>query len=273
MQLWSDLWNTLKVFAEYLITFAAAGGLVIWALRTFFSSWLDSKFKERLQSLKAEQDRETEKLKGAINQEIEQVKGRINAQVDRKLRLHQYEFETLPRLWELIDSAFTAVAQDVMKYNFHSDLNGESDEALTDFANSRNYNQADLKHLLSSLDKNKAAQQVQNAQLSNASRNTIWELRRYNFQNKIFWPAELSEDVGNLLNEMTEASTLANHPFADNDVELLRRRTKVGTIFMANDRPRLRSIERTIKDRLNLDVAASAGVAQGRAAAEVIIAE
>ena len=251
------LWGALVTFGENLLYFIAATGLVATVGRKFFDTWLESKFKERLQKLTFEQNKETERLKGAIGQEIEQLKGRINAQVDRKLRLHQFEFETSPRLWELIDGAYTAVAQDIMRFDNHADLRAASDEALIEFANRRKYDQIELNHLLKSTDKNKAVSDIKDTRLANAAQEAIWELRRYNFRNKIFWPPPLSADVEKLLNEMTEVITLNDHIGFRGDQVLIDRHAKLGSIFTNNDRPRLRSIESTIKDRLNLDLIAS----------------
>jgi hypothetical protein len=75
---------------EFLGTLLASGivsaGALFALFKIFGEKWLDAKFEQRLAKYKHEHD-----------QEIERLRGRINALMDRTIKLHQHEFETLPQ--------------------------------------------------------------------------------------------------------------------------------------------------------------------------------
>jgi hypothetical protein len=68
--------------------------VAIAAVKWFGERWVTSKFNERLEAFKHAQQRE-----------IEQLKLQINASMDRAVKLHQREFETLPEAWATLVTA------------------------------------------------------------------------------------------------------------------------------------------------------------------------
>ena len=84
--IWDFLFFTLKWMLGLGITATA----MVAAAYAFFQflgrRWLEARFAERLEKFKHDQ-----------NQEIERLRYRINALMDRTTKLHQHEFEVLPK--------------------------------------------------------------------------------------------------------------------------------------------------------------------------------
>ena len=86
----SDPVRDVFAFLAYGGILSAAAATIAWfVFRTFSDKWLASRFNERLERLKHDQQ-----------QEIEQLRGRINALLDRTTKLNQREYEVVPEAWE-----------------------------------------------------------------------------------------------------------------------------------------------------------------------------
>jgi hypothetical protein len=111
--------NTIfAVISQYLVAVITAGGglaAVAYALFRFFgSSWLESKFAERLQNLKSEQD-----------QAIRYVQSTIDREIHRAKKLYDSEFTALSECWKLLREAYDQSAGTIASFT-------ERIERLTD---------------------------------------------------------------------------------------------------------------------------------------------
>ena len=92
----------------------AGGGLsllVYQIFKKFSVKWLDSKFDQRLQELKHEQQKD-----------LEQMKYKISALLDRSVKLHQREFDVLPEAWSKINDAYWYVRSFVSALQSYPDV-------------------------------------------------------------------------------------------------------------------------------------------------------
>lgn len=92
------------------------------ALKWFGERWVTAKFGERLEAFKHAQQRE-----------IEQLKFQINASMDRAVKLHQREFETLPQAWSTLVSAYNAVNGFTSPLQSYAAVGRMSDAELDEF--------------------------------------------------------------------------------------------------------------------------------------------
>ena len=113
---------------EFLGTLLASGivsaGALFALFKIFGEKWLDAKLEQRLAKYKHEHD-----------QEIERLRGRINALMDRTIKLHQHEFETLPQVWSRLNDAFGLTQSLVASFQSYPDLSGISADHLDEFLN------------------------------------------------------------------------------------------------------------------------------------------
>lgn len=119
----TDILNNLAaVFGYAVLALSGVSGIVWWIFRTFSERWLNAKFNERLETLKHEQQKELAELKFAID-----------AQMDRATKLHQLEFESLPKAWRLLMNTFGIVRDLTSRGQSTPDLNAMSNDQREDF--------------------------------------------------------------------------------------------------------------------------------------------
>jgi hypothetical protein len=113
---------TLGLVGAVVLT---GGGITLLAYKIFEwlgQKWLESKFAERLESLKHVQQLEIEKLR------LE-----INTLLDRTVKLHQREFDVLPEAWGLLTDAFAEVHNVGLGIVQYDDVNRMNEEHLEEF--------------------------------------------------------------------------------------------------------------------------------------------
>jgi hypothetical protein len=102
--------NLLAIFGLSAIGFGGIAAVSYWLFKLFSEKWLNTKFQERLESYKHEQQKE-----------LEQLRFKINALMDRTTKLHQREFDVLPEAWSRLvdahDHVFSVQYPDVDKMN------------------------------------------------------------------------------------------------------------------------------------------------------------
>lgn len=119
--------DTNAVFAsisQYIVSIIVAGGglgVTAYALFRFLGSkWLESKFAERLQNLKSEQD-----------QAIRYVQSTIDREIHRAKKLYDSEFTALSECWRMLRAAYDQSASTIA--SFTANVERSTDEELDRF--------------------------------------------------------------------------------------------------------------------------------------------
>jgi hypothetical protein len=89
------VYEILKLIGGVAAIGAVSSASAYALFRIFATKWIETRFSERLEAFKHQQ-----------NQEIEHLRFRINTMMDWKVKLHQREFEVLPETWSLLTDAF-----------------------------------------------------------------------------------------------------------------------------------------------------------------------
>ena len=116
---------TNEVF-EYLGKALVVGGsasfVAYQAFKYLAGKWLDARFEKNLQQLVHDQ-----------NKEIERLRSDLTKSFDRATKLHQREFEVLPKLWDEVSEAYWATASLVSPLQMIQDLNRMQEKQLVSF--------------------------------------------------------------------------------------------------------------------------------------------
>lgn len=107
--------NVLHLLLRWMLDLGVTATVAVTAAYGVFkllgTKWIDTRFAQRLETFKHEQ-----------NQEIERLRFRINALMDRTTKLHQHEFEVLPEVWNKLDIAFAQVRSFTSRLTSYPDL-------------------------------------------------------------------------------------------------------------------------------------------------------
>lgn len=157
---------------------AIAYGIFAWLGKR----WLEAKFSERLEAYKRAQA-----------QELESYRYQVNALFNRVTKIHEKEFEILPKAWEKLQEALGYVAQLVSPLQTYPDLDHMSNDEFQEFLKTTRLRDHEKRELEKALDKNKYYMQAIFWHDLNETRNRIAEFHNYIVYNKIFLSADLYE--------------------------------------------------------------------------------
>ena len=101
---------------------AAFSGIALWLFKLFGEKWLGAKFAERLEAFKHDQQKE-----------IEHLRFEINKLLDRTTKLHQREFEVLPRAWSLLARSYHSVKSITSALQAYPDIERMTTAHLDEF--------------------------------------------------------------------------------------------------------------------------------------------
>lgn len=112
-----DYEPVLALIGKIVLAGGGLGAIAYGILRLFGSKWLDAKFAERLQNLKAQQD-----------ETIRYVQSTIDREVHRAKKLYDSEFTALSECWRLLREGFDQSVGTIA--SFTSQVERSTDEEL-----------------------------------------------------------------------------------------------------------------------------------------------
>lgn len=249
----SALFHTIGTVVGAL-TIAGGGAAAIGygVFKWLGEKWLDNKFRKELQAYRHEQVKE-----------LEQLRFRINALMDRTVKLHQREFDTIPEAWAMLVGAFRSTRGLLSPYQEYPDLDRMSEAQLEQFlANSplQSWQHDELKQAARKLDY--YAKAIMWYRYSNVA--GAWsDLNDYLTKNGIFMPREIKSKFKQVDDLIWEAL----NEFKMNEQAAVRPRDRVAAEALGNvGEPLLRSLEDDVANRLwSLNQLAPADALSGRA--------
>jgi len=125
MTLAQALQTALAWFGAIVALGGGSAAIAYGLFRWLGKSWLDQHFKKQLERLKHDQQKE-----------IEQFRHQINSLFSRVSKIHEKEFEVLPRAWTLLHEAHGAVFRVVSALKEYPDFEAMSEPQFEAFVSS-----------------------------------------------------------------------------------------------------------------------------------------
>ena len=178
---------TLSDIAAYLVGTGFIGATTAYAVvRWLGTRWLDTKFAERLETHKGALQRELEGIKATQQVELEKIKFEINARMDRAAKLHQREFDVLPKAWSLLTEAFGIAMALVSRMQTITELDRMSPDRFEDFLEHCELADFERKEVRESRDKTETYRRLLQPHLIARARKASQDFYFYFRQNAIF---------------------------------------------------------------------------------------
>lgn len=114
--------EVFEYIGKALVVGGAASAVAYQAFKYLAAKWLDARFEKNLQQLVHDQ-----------NKEIERLRSDLTKSFDRATKLHQREFEVLPKIWDEVSEAYWAAASLVSPLQTMPDLNRMQEKQLFAF--------------------------------------------------------------------------------------------------------------------------------------------
>lgn len=169
-------------FGAIVIASGTLTGLALWLFKVFGEKWLSNKFSERLEAFKHDQQKE-----------IEHLRFEISKLLDRTTKLHQREFEVLPRAWSLLSKSYHAVKGVTAGLQTYPDISRMSAAHLEEFLSKSPLENWQKDELRSASDLNRYYQDAIFWHHAGIARKACRKSAVYLLRNGIFMPPALKE--------------------------------------------------------------------------------
>jgi hypothetical protein len=245
-------WLLSEGWKLVLLVVASGGGVValtVKACKKFGEKWLDAQFAERLEALKHEQAKEIEGMRRNVQWEFSRIS-----------KIHEKEFEVLPKAWLMLHEAHGRSAGLVATLKSSPDIDSMSEATLQEFVQAISVPQS-IKDELLKAEKGKRnnlySDKIGWIELSNAEK-AQYDLNNYLLEHRILMSDELASALREVSKELAivnviyrnyKESKLAN-PFAES-AELFNQSVERLTQIA----PHMEQIGSLIQERLNYEKA------------------
>jgi hypothetical protein len=177
-----DIWK----FLGQLIAFGGGAAAIAYVVFIFLGrSFVESWFSKRMEA-----------YKNAQAQELEEFKYKINALLNRVTKIHEKEFEVLPKAWELLQNALGQVGHMASPLQSYPDFTWMSDIEIQEFLETTKLRKHEHKDLVAAPDKNKFYQEKIFWHELNDARSRVNDLHNFLLYNKIFLSKDLFKEFG-----------------------------------------------------------------------------
>jgi hypothetical protein len=242
------MWDVIKEFAGPILAavgavVVGAGGLTAIAFLLFKwlgEKWLSNKFAEHLEAFKHEQQKE-----------IEHVRFEINKLMDRTTKLHQREFEILPKAWALLVKSYHSVRGVTASLRSYPDFSRMTPPHLEEFLADCPLQEWQKLELRQATDQNKYYQDAIFSHHTNLARVANRKSAIYLARNGIFMPPPLKIKFDEL--DQLAFGALIEHEM-NKQHDLIPRQRAEQMKFLKEGERLLKEIEVEVQKRLWMSV-------------------
>lgn len=231
-----------SIIVEILLVGGGSIVILFGFIKWFGQKWFANQFDESLEEFKREQ-----------SEILEHYRYQINSQFNRIVKIHDKEFEVLPKAWHLLNDSYGHLMSIANLFQQWPDLNRYSPEQLDSFLEKCELQDFQKEELRLQNDKIEYYKTAAYWIRLNIARNKFNEFRSYLQYNKIF----LSRDLFDLFHQievvMIEAEAELENP--ENEDNPWRGTSRAYKKLTENENELLGQIESSVQKRLHFDKA------------------
>ncbi len=202
---WREAWIWLKR-GLYLVL------PLLGALYGLFKLWLEKKldrrFKEQLAEIEAKRTAALEDLKHEHTKELEHLRSTIQALYSRISKIHEKEFEVLPRAWLYLHEAYGAAVNLMSRLRSIYKLDATPTDSLEEHMTSLKFSDAEKQLLRSASDKQETYRTIWESKLLLDAEERQRILTNYLIEHRIFMDDELRTAFDSVNKSLIHAVTL-----------------------------------------------------------------
>lgn len=174
----------MPVILEWIGALVVGTGTIVtfafWLFKLFGDKWLSAKFAERLEDYKHSQQKD-----------LENVRFEINRLMDRKTKLHQMEFDALPKAWALLVEAQGRTSYASSGAYESVDVERMNEQQLHEFLESTDLQNWQKLELKASKEKNRCYSNIEQLEKISEARKSIREYENYRLKKGILLLPEI----------------------------------------------------------------------------------
>lgn len=177
----NHLINYLWAQVGLVIIAGGGGATVAWGIfRTFGKSWLQHHFRKELETIRTEGKKEIELLRHTINSEYSRIS-----------KIHEKEFEVLPKAWKLLHHSYGSAQGMTQRLKRYPNLDNMTAQDFVNFVAESTLPEHIKKGLIDAPDRLKYYQDYAAAEEYRKAKSDQNALNNYLYLNSIFMTQEL----------------------------------------------------------------------------------
>jgi hypothetical protein len=162
---WDTFFEGLGKLAAFVFPVAGLGAVLA---KSYIDKWLTRRFQGQLDKIKHDQA-----------QEMERLKLKVSTLLDRATKLHSYEFEVLPKAWELLATSVGSASRVLSAIQTYVDVKCMDESELSAFLEQSPFNQTE-RRAIRDLARNERQIEYQNLTGEYAFRESMEDWRSFN---------------------------------------------------------------------------------------------
>lgn len=232
-------WDFLEIIGAVSLSGGTIVAFTYWLFKLFSDKWLTAKFAKRLEDHKHSQQKD-----------LENVRFEISKIMDRTIKLHQREFDILPKAWELLVDANGIASAVLSPLQQYADVARMNDSQLDKFLESSHLEDWEKDELKSASNKSEYYwKSLQRHRVSEA-REAVRLFHVYRLKNGIFILAEINDKLEQIDNLLFKAVNERVYHLQDEQGVRERRESKAWDKLNADGQNLMKELETEIHDRL-----------------------
>ena len=233
---WDAIWNFLKPF----LTVGVAVSITLAILKLVAPKWVESLFNLQLEKRKHIQQREIEELRHTIQRMFSRIS-----------KVHEKEFEVLPKAWFMLHDAQGSAFNLVGRFRTYPSFEGMPDEQLEEFMERSPLTPFQRKELKAASDRTKYYQKaIQGIELDQAKEKQRL-FNNYVIEHRIFMTEGLRTKFTAISGLLFEGLVAYDYGKYGNDYKL----AEEGRVKITETQNQIAAIEKAVQDRLHFDEA------------------
>jgi hypothetical protein len=175
----------LWIYIGQIVAIGGGGAAVSYLLfQQYGKAWLESKFSQRLEELRHEQ-----------NKEVARLRIEIDSMLNGALKLQEKEFEILPKVWELLDKCYLQLILVTSPFGSYADIDSMDEEQVEELLAMTNFTESQKKSVRQANPKRKKYVDNLIWERINESKDSTTELGNYISLKGILMPFDLKSKL------------------------------------------------------------------------------
>lgn len=182
-------------FSDLILTIITAGGggsvVAFVVFRYLATSWLERKFKERLEAYRHENAKE-----------LQSLRANVDGALSRTVKSQEKEFEVLTECWRLAGVAHGTTGEFVNRFKSHADVNKMTDEELVEYLDQYDFSKSEVAGIIGSTDRTSEFIKRNFWLRRNVANSSIINFHNYVLLNQVFIEEPIYKDMQELSSEL-----------------------------------------------------------------------
>jgi hypothetical protein len=205
-------------------------------LRHFGKGWIDARFQQQLQKLKHEQEKELEN----VRLQVQLMYGRVS-------KIHQREFDVLPKAWLLLHEAHGYSSRMTAMLKQYPDVNLLSDDKLREILTNLKLTPVQISEIMASSERQVDFIKAYDGQQLDRTRESLRILNNFILEHQIFLDKTLAAKFREVTKDLMDSVDEFEHMQNGFDIENAKHRLRL----MEGTGPKIAEILELIQNRLH----------------------